>query len=51
VDKVNGRSREFGFVDFRSEADAEYALKVMNMVSLFGKPLRVRRAERSWAVA
>jgi splicing factor 3B subunit 4 len=44
VDKVNGRSREFGFVEFRSEADAEYALKVMNMVSLYGKPLRVRRA-------
>jgi splicing factor 3B subunit 4 len=44
VDKVNGRSREFGFVEFRSEADADYALKVMSMVSLYGKPLRVRRA-------
>jgi splicing factor 3B subunit 4 len=33
----------YGFVEFRNEDDAEYALRIMNMVKLFGKPLRLNR--------
>jgi splicing factor 3B subunit 4 len=43
-DKVSGTHQNYGFVEFRAEECAEYALKVMNMVQLFGKPLRVKKA-------
>ncbi|KAH8046488.1 hypothetical protein JL721_12372 [Aureococcus anophagefferens] len=45
-DKVTGSHQGYGFVEFRSEEDADYALKVMNMVKLFGKPLRVNKASQ-----
>ncbi|CAM9128432.1 unnamed protein product, partial [Ectocarpus fasciculatus] len=45
-DKITGVHQGFGFVEFRSEDDAEYAIKIMNMVKLFGKPLRVNKASQ-----
>ena len=45
-DEVTGSHQGYGFVEFRSEEDADYALKVMNMVKLFGKPLRVNKASQ-----
>jgi len=45
-DKVTGTHQGYGFVEFRTEEDADYALKVMNMVKLFGKPLRVNKASQ-----
>ena len=44
ADRVTGRPAGFAFVEFRTEADAEYAMRVLNMVPLYGKCLRVRRA-------
>jgi RNA recognition motif-containing protein len=35
-DKVTGKHQGYGFVEFRGEEDAEYAIKVMNMVTLKG---------------
>mmetsp|Transcript_1117 Transcript_1117/g.1715 ORF Transcript_1117/g.1715 Transcript_1117/m.1715 type:complete len:318 (+) Transcript_1117:60-1013(+) len=43
-DKVSNTHQGYGFVEFRSEEDAEYAIKVLNMVKLFGKPLKVNKA-------
>lgn len=34
----------FGFVEFLGEEDAEYAIKVLNMIKLYGKPIRVNKA-------
>eukprot|EP00297_Palpitomonas_bilix_P011845 CAMPEP_0113889528 /NCGR_PEP_ID=MMETSP0780_2-20120614/13555_1 /TAXON_ID=652834 /ORGANISM="Palpitomonas bilix" /LENGTH=332 /DNA_ID=CAMNT_0000878653 /DNA_START=118 /DNA_END=1116 /DNA_ORIENTATION=- /assembly_acc=CAM_ASM_000599 len=45
-DKVTGAKQNFGFVEFRSPEDAEYAMKIMNMVKLFGKPIRVNKASQ-----
>jgi splicing factor 3B subunit 4 len=42
-DRVSGGHQGYGFVEFRGEEDAEYAVKVMNMVKLFGKPLKVSK--------
>eukprot|EP00961_Rhodomonas_salina_P041370 557036-Rhodomonas_salina.1 len=33
----------FGFVEFRTEGDAEYAIKIMNMIKLHGQPLRLNK--------
>ncbi len=34
----------FGFCEFLSEEDADYACKIMNQIKLFGKPLRANKA-------
>jgi splicing factor 3B subunit 4 len=34
----------FGFCEFMSEQDAEYAVKIMNQIKLYGKPIRVNKA-------
>ena len=46
-DKVTNRSQGFGFVEFRHEIDAEYAIKVMHMIKLFGNPLRVNKSSQN----
>jgi len=45
-DKVTSRSQGYGFVEFRTELDAEYAIKVMNMIKLYGKPIRCNKASQ-----
>lgn len=45
-DKVTGIHQGYGFVEFRSEDDAEYAIKVMNMIKLYGKPIKVNKASQ-----
>jgi RNA recognition motif-containing protein len=37
----------FGFVEFMGEEDADYAIKVMNMIKLYGKPIRVNKVRAS----
>lgn len=43
-DRITGSHQGYGFVEFASEEDADYAMKVMNMVKLYGKPLRANKA-------
>jgi splicing factor 3B subunit 4 len=43
-DRVTQTHQGYGFVEFQTEEDAEYAAKVMNQVRLFGKPIRVNKA-------
>ncbi|KAI5814698.1 hypothetical protein BZA77DRAFT_317851 [Pyronema omphalodes] len=43
-DRVTQTHQGFGFVEFISEEDAEYAARIMNQVRLFGKPIRVNKA-------
>merc|ERR1719482_2111454 len=45
-DKLTGQHMGYGFVEFRGEEDADYAIKIMNMIKLFGKPIRVNKASR-----
>lgn len=45
-DRVTGSHQGYGFVEFKNEEDAEYAVKIMNMVKLFGKPIRVNKASQ-----
>lgn len=43
-DRVTQSHQGFGFVEFRTPADAEYAANVINGVKLYGKSLRVNKA-------
>jgi splicing factor 3B subunit 4 len=44
VDRVNGQHQGFGFVEFHTEEEAEYAPKIMNNVALYGSRIRVNKA-------
>ncbi|CEO96312.1 RRM domain-containing protein [Plasmodiophora brassicae] len=46
TDKVTNQHQNYAFVEFRSEADADYAMKVMNMVKLYGQSIRINRSSR-----
>jgi splicing factor 3B subunit 4 len=43
-DRVTQQHSGYGFVEFQEEEDSDYGCKIMNMVKLFGKPLRVNKA-------
>ena len=42
----------YGFCEFLTEEDAEYACKIMNQIKLWGKPIRVNKVRpfRSYSV-
>jgi splicing factor 3B subunit 4 len=43
-DRISNLQQGYGFVEFMAEEDADYSLKIMNMVKLFGKPIRINKA-------
>nr|POE56671.1 splicing factor 3b subunit 4 [Quercus suber] len=43
-DRVTQTHQGYGFVEFASEEDADYAAKIMNQIRLWGKPIRVNKA-------
>ncbi len=45
-DKISGVHQGFGFVEFHTEEDCEYAIKIMNMIKLYGKPIKINRASQ-----
>jgi len=46
-DKLTLQHSGYGFVEFASEEDADYAIKIMNMIKLYGKPIRVNKARQN----
>lgn len=45
-DRITQTHQNYGFVEFMSEEDADYAIKIMNMIKLYGKPIRVNKVIR-----
>jgi len=45
-DKLSGTHSGYGFVEFHSEEDADYGIKIMNMIKLYGKAIRVNKASQ-----
>ncbi|PIA92329.1 Splicing factor 3B subunit 4 [Cercospora beticola] len=43
-DRVTQSHQGYGFVEFGSEEDADYACKIMNQIRVYGKPIRVNKA-------
>lgn len=42
-DRVSMAHQGYGFCEFLTEEDAEYACKIMNQIKLYGKPIRVNK--------
>ena len=42
-DRITQSHQGYGFVEFLGEEDADYAIKIMNMIKLYGKPIRVNK--------
>lgn len=43
-DRITSTHQGYGFAEFQTEVDAEYACKILNGIKLFGKPLRINKA-------
>ena len=42
-DRITQQHQGYGFVEFMGEDDADYSIKIMNMIKMFGKPIRVNK--------
>ena len=42
-DRITQSHQGYGFVEFLGEEDADYSIKIMNMIKLYGKPVRVNK--------
>ncbi|KAI9492492.1 hypothetical protein BDB00DRAFT_828457 [Zychaea mexicana] len=43
-DRVTQTHQGYGFCEFMTEEDADYAIRIMNQIRLYGKPIRVNKA-------
>eukprot|EP00794_Sanderia_malayensis_P007052 gene7052-7844_t len=43
-DRITQAHQGYGFIEFMGEEDADYAIKIMNMIKVYGKPIRVNKA-------
>lgn len=46
-EKITGKHMGYGFAQYRSEDDAEYAIKVLNMIKVYNKPIKVNKCSVS----
>ncbi|KAF2854318.1 RNA-binding domain-containing protein [Plenodomus tracheiphilus IPT5] len=44
VDRVNGQHQGFGFVEYHTEEEADYASHIMNNITMYGTRIRVNKA-------
>lgn len=45
-DNITREHSSYAFVEFKNEVDADYAMKTLNMIRLFGKSIKVNKASR-----
>ncbi|KYQ96783.1 RNA-binding region RNP-1 domain-containing protein [Tieghemostelium lacteum] len=45
-DKLTGQHSGKAFVEFQSESDAEYVMKIMKFVKLYGKPIKLKKESK-----
>ncbi|KAJ2558879.1 Spliceosome-associated protein 49 [Coemansia sp. RSA 1933] len=43
-DRITQSSQGYGFCEFQTPEDSDYAVKIMNMVKLYGKPMRINKS-------
>ncbi|KAL4473202.1 hypothetical protein ABPG72_015583 [Tetrahymena utriculariae] len=45
-DKITGEHQGYGFVEYKSEEDADYAIKILHLIKLYSKPIKVNKASQ-----
>eukprot|EP00002_Diphylleia_rotans_P004161 TRINITY_DN129_c1_g5_i1.p1 TRINITY_DN129_c1_g5~~TRINITY_DN129_c1_g5_i1.p1 ORF type:complete len:355 (-),score=70.25 TRINITY_DN129_c1_g5_i1:122-1186(-) len=45
-DKLSQQHSGYGFVEFKTEDDADYAINIMRMVKLYNRPLKVNKSSK-----
>jgi splicing factor 3B subunit 4 len=45
-DKITGEHQGFCFIEFRGEEDADYSIKILHMIKLYGKPIKVNKVSQ-----
>jgi RNA recognition motif-containing protein len=50
-DRITQLHQGYGFVEFLGEEDADYAIKVMNMIKVYGKPVRVNKVRSKFRLS
>jgi len=45
-DKITNQHQGYGFVEFKNEEDSDYGIKILNMIRLFGKPIRCNKSSQ-----
>lgn len=45
-DKITGVHQGYAFCEFAREEDADYAIRIMNLIKLYGKPIKVNKATK-----
>ena len=45
-DKVTNEHQQYGFVEFKTEDDADYSIKLLHMIKLFNKAIKVNKASQ-----
>ena len=43
-DRITGQHPGYAFIEFKTEVDAEYAIKIMHMQKLYNRPLKINRS-------
>lgn len=49
-DRITQNHQGYGFIEFMSEEDADYAIKIMNMIKVYGKPVRVNKVREEFCI-
>jgi RNA recognition motif-containing protein len=49
-DRISQAHQGFGFCEFMTEEDADYACQIMNQIKMWGKPIRVNKVRRQCVV-
>ena len=43
-DKLTSSHNGYGFIEFADTTDADYAMQIMNMIKVFGRPIKVSKS-------
>ena len=43
-DKITGDHQGYGFIEFKTESDADYAIKILHLIKLYTRPIKITKS-------
>lgn len=43
-DKITGDHQGYGFIEFKTEVDADYAIKILHLIKLYNRPIKITKS-------